>query len=135
MKFKKVKQSVQSHHHNFLFTEKCGRESPFQRCCRHVCLLLLDAEPFWSVIYIFTVVSFFLSYCLSRILIDPILYKDTILEIKHETIPLNHQLCVLVSRVLFISAKKHLYTIQSYYITQDIRLGFSKKTQGVEIFY
>lgn len=81
-----------------------------------VCFLLLDTEPDWSVLYTFTA-FFFFSYCLSKMLVDPILDKDITAETKHETISLEYQLHVLVSKELFISAKKHLHTIQSYYIT------------------
>lgn len=43
--------------------------------------------------------------------------KDITMQIKHEAIPLDHLLHVLVNRELFIPAKRRLYTIQSYYIT------------------
>lgn len=59
----------------------------------------------------------FFPYCLFRKIEDLILDKDIIVEIKHETNPLDHLLHVLVSRELFIPANRHLYTIQSYYIT------------------
>lgn len=82
-----------------------------------VWFLLLYTEPDWSVLHIFIGWVFIFPYCLSKMLIYPILDKDRTVKIKHLAIPLDDQLHVLVSRELFISARKHLYTIQPYYIT------------------
>lgn len=83
-----------------------------------VWFLLLYSDPDCSVLHIFIGwFCLFFPYCLFKMLIDPIMDKDRTVKIKHLTIPLDHQLHVLVSRELFISASKHLYTIQPYYIT------------------
>lgn len=79
MKFRKVKQSFQNYHQVLcIHSAEKGENSPFQRCCSQekvscgglfVCLagdkekkvvwfLLLETEPDWSVLYIFTA-SFF----------------------------------------------------------------------------
>lgn len=83
MKFRKVKHSFQNYHQVLcIHSAEKGENSPFQRYCSHekvgcggwfVCLagdkekkvvwfLLLDTEPDWSVLYIFTAFFFFFFF-------------------------------------------------------------------------
>lgn len=101
MKFRKVKQSFQNYHQVLcIHSAEKGENSPFQRCCSQekvscgglfVCLagdkekkvvwfLLLETEPD----FIYSQLLFF-PYCLSKMLVDPILDKDITVETKHDT--------------------------------------------------